>query len=188
MQNIEESMNVNFSHYEFLTMHTGQYQNFISACETEDDIGVVLRIHLLLEKDIEVWCACASQNGKFFAGFGENLNLDFAAKNQLAFNFGLSEVLYKVIKRINKIRNIRAHQIDKFALTDSEIESLTTLLRVNYPSNLLEVDAFQAQINQGPVFTLTDKETPLRIKFLMLYSILKMRLCDEALRKIGRKL
>lgn len=187
MCDVDESMDVNFSHFEFFTLHTGQAEKFIAACTTEDDIGVVLRIHLLLEKDIEVWCACASNNGKFFQGFDENLTLEFSSKAQLALNFGLSESLYKAVKRINKIRNVRAHQIDKFAITDSEIDSLSSLLQVGYPPHLLPMNEFNAQIDGGKIFTLTSDETPNRLKFIMLYSILKMRMCDEALQQLHAK-
>ncbi|MBP2167021.1 hypothetical protein J2125_000213 [Erwinia toletana] len=188
MENHDESMQVNFSHFEFLTMHTGQYSNFLAACQTEDDIGAVLRLHLLLEKDLEVWCACSSENGKIFAGFGENLSLEFSAKNQLAYNFDLSEDLYKVIKRFNKIRNVRAHQVDNFAITDAEIDSLTSLIGVNYPSNLLAISDFGVQVNGGEHQLFTSKGTPNRLKLIMIYSMLKMRMCDEALRKIGRRM
>ncbi|MFH8134196.1 hypothetical protein ABU178_08415 [Pantoea osteomyelitidis] len=188
MEISSQPLTFNFSHFEFLTLHTGQHDKFMAACETEDDIGVVLRLHLMLEKDLEAWCICASQNNNIFRGFGENLNLDFSAKNQLAFNFGLSESLNKLIKRFNKIRNVRAHQIDSFALTDPEIESLTSLASQHYPDNLLAVNEFQIQIRGGEPLSFTDKGTPNRLKLVMLYSVLKMRMCDEALRMIGRKL
>lgn len=184
----EEPMPINFRHWELLTMHTGQAYGFYSACASEDDIGVVLRVHLMLEKDLEAWCACASENGRFFAKFGENLNLSFAAKNQLAVNFGLSESLSKAIKRINKIRNQRAHQIDKFSLTESEIVSLRDLLEHDYPDNLLKIEDFNIDIKGTGLFQLNSKETPLRLKFVMLYAVLKMRMLDEAKRKVNSQL
>ncbi|MBA4819470.1 hypothetical protein OLZ33_08585 [Pantoea ananatis] len=180
MKGQEQPFQFNFGKFEFLTLHTGQHEKFIAAAETEDDIGTVLRLHLLLEKDLEAWCACATGNGNIFKGFGENLGLDFAAKNQLAHNLGLSEELYKVIKRMNKLRNARSHQIDNSEITNSEIASLTSLISANYPSNLLPMNEFQAQINKGIIYNFISEETPNRIKFLMLFSMLKMRMCEEA--------
>lgn len=184
----ENKFTFDFSKFDFLTLHLGQAEKFLAACETEDDIGVVLRLHLLLEKDLEAWCVCATGNEHIFKGFGENLSLDFAAKAQIAHNFGLSQDLHKVIKRFNKVRNVRAHQVENFSITNSEIESLTTLMSVNYPSNLLSMDEFLAHVNGGPTYSFCDKEAPNRVKFLMLFSMLKMRMCDEAKRQIGSKL
>ncbi len=180
MNKLDQPFKFDFGKFEFLTLHTGQSEKFIAACETEDDIGTVLRLHLLLEKDLEAWCACATGNGGIFKGFGESLFLNFAAKNQLAHNLGLSEDLFKIIKRINKVRNDRSHQIDNLEVTDSEIASLKDLVSANYPSNLVPIDQFQAQINQGAIYNFVSKETPNRIKFIMLFSMLKMRMCEEA--------
>ncbi|WP_308563957.1 hypothetical protein [uncultured Klebsiella sp.] len=181
MINSDDSMEVNLSHFEFFSFHAGIADKFIAACTTEDDIGVVLRIHLLLEKDVEVWCACASKNGKFFDGFNENLTMEFSSKAQLAFNFGLSSDLLKAVKRINRIRNVRAHQIDNFALTDPEIESLIALLRSNYPPRLVPIEDFKIQIDGMEKFGLMSNETPNRLKFIILYAVLKMRMREEAL-------
>ncbi len=184
----EYDFQFNFGKFEFLTLHLGQYEKFLAACETEDDIGVVLRLHLLLEKDLEAWCMCASGNGSIFRGFGENLSLDFAAKAQIAHNFGLSAELLKVIKRFNKARNARSHQIDNLEITDEEIASLSSFISVGYPENLLPMNEFQAQIGEGPAYPFSDKNTPNRIRFLMLFSMLKMRMCDEARRQVGSQL
>ena len=181
----DTDFNFDFGKFEFLTLHLGQYEKFLAACETEDDIGVVLRLHLLLEKDLEAWCMCASQNGEIFKGFGENLSLDFAAKAQLAHNFGLSVELLKVIKRFNKVRNARSHQIDNLEITDVEIASLSSLISADYPENLLPMNDFQAQIGDDPVYCFSEKTTPNRIRFLLLFSMLKMRMCDDAMRQIS---
>lgn len=188
MDSIDNKIKLDFSKFEFLTLHLGQREKFLAACQTEDDIGVVLRLHLLLEKDLEAWCICATENENIFQGFGENLSLDFAAKAQLAHNLGLSEDLHKVIKRLNKVRNSRAHQVENFSITSSEIDSLSALVGFNYPPNLLEMDAFLAKIDDGPIYSFKSSETPLRIKFMMLFSMLKMRMCDEARRKTGAQL
>ncbi len=188
MSNQEDKLQFNFNKFEFLTLHLGQSDKFLAACMTEDDIGVVLRLHLLLEKDLEAWCQCATGNEHIFNGFGESLGLDFAAKVQLAHNFGLSADLFKIIKRFNKIRNVRAHQVENFSITDSEVASLSSLMESNYPSNLLPMDKFLAQIKEDPVYSFSDKSTPNRVKFLMLFSMLKMRMCDEARRKTGSQL
>ncbi|HIC4093196.1 TPA: hypothetical protein ACW4YN_000833, partial [Salmonella enterica] len=56
------------------------WERLSSIMQSEDDIGVVLRLHLVTEKIIEAWCCAASNNVNFFDGFGENLTMSYAAK------------------------------------------------------------------------------------------------------------
>lgn len=188
MSNQEDKFQLDFNKFEFLTLHTGQYQKFIAACQTEDDIGVVLRLHLMLEKDLEAWCMCASANGNIFKGFGENLSLDFAAKAQIANNFGLSTESLKIIKRFNKVRNARSHQIENLEITDAEIDSLSSLMADDYPENLLPMNEFEARVGDNPVYSFTDRSAPNRIRFLMLFTMLKMRMLDEAKRQMNSQM
>lgn len=105
------------------------WERLESAITSEDDIGVVLRGHLLTERLIETWCCAASGNKNFFDGFGENITLSYLAKLKLAFNFGLSEFSYNELKKINKIRNNGAHKPDDTLLTDENINGLIELIK-----------------------------------------------------------
>lgn len=169
-----------FNHFEFLTMHIGQWEKIISLVNSNDDIGVFLRVHLLIEKSLEAWCICASENNDFFKGFGENLNMDFSTKSQLCQNFGLSEPLVKFVKKLNRLRNLRAHQIDKFDIIDAEIDSLTSLMSVDYPSDIVQIDNFNLHVFGDRDAAFKSKETSNRDKLIMLFGMLTLRMNREA--------
>lgn len=173
-------MTFNFNHYEFLTQHTGQWEKIIALVNSQDDIGVFLRVHLLIEQAIEAWCICASGNGSFFNGFGENVSMDFAAKAQLAKNFGLSEPVTKFVKKLNRFRNKRSHQIEHPNIEQSEIDSLTSLIRSEYPEELFPIDQFGLEVPGSRVVKFNDSHASLRDKLIMLYSMLAMRMSYEA--------
>jgi len=118
------------------------WKRLTSIMESEDDIGVVLRLHLVTEKIIEAWCCAASNNSHFFDGFGESLTMSYAAKLKLASNFGLNDFSYKELKEINRIRNARSHQIDNSKITDQEIQKLITLISGDGQKELIEDEKF----------------------------------------------
>ncbi|EOU9609876.1 hypothetical protein ACOJD9_003144 [Cronobacter dublinensis] len=170
----------NFRHFEFLTMHTGQWEKILSLVNSNDDIGVFLRVHLLIEQSLEAWCICASENNNFFNGFGENLNIDFATKAQLSQNFGLSEPVFKFVKRVNRLRNIRAHQIEKFNITDAEIDALTSLMEVDYPSDIVPMEKFSLSVFGDRDVGFKNKETSNRDRLIMLFGMFLIRINGEA--------
>jgi len=173
-------INFDFNHYEFLTQHTGQWEKITALVHSQDDIGVFLRVHLLIEQAIEAWCICASKNSSFFDGFGENVNMDFAAKAQLAKNFGLSEPVTKFVKKLNRFRNKRSHQIEHHSIEQSEIDSLTSLIRAEYPDGLFPIDQFALEVVGSRVVQFNDPQATLRDKLIMLYGMLAMRMSYEA--------
>lgn len=173
-------MKVNFSHYEYMTQHTGQWSKIIALVNSQDDIGVMLRAHLLLEKSLEAWCICASGNDMFFADFGPDTVLNFAAKNQLAKNFGLSESLRKFISKFNRFRNDRAHRIESMDIQQNEIDSLTSLMRCDYPEDMLSMDVFGLEVAESRKVYFKDNSTSLRDKLIMLFSMLLIRMNKEA--------
>lgn len=120
--------------------------------KSEDDIGVVLRLHLLTEKIIEAWCCSASNNSRFFDGFGESLTMSYAAKLKLASNFGLNEFSYLEFKEINKIRNARSHQIDSPQITDKEIQKMLSLISNGGQKNLVSNDKFGIYVDGHQIY------------------------------------
>ena len=88
---------------EMVLLNEQTWERLSSIMQSEDDIGVVLRLHLVTEKIIEAWCCAASNNVNFFDGFGENLTMSYAAKLKLATNFGLNEFSEITNEEINKL-------------------------------------------------------------------------------------
>ncbi|HHG9511380.1 TPA: hypothetical protein ACPY0D_001871 [Citrobacter amalonaticus] len=169
-------------HYRMLTTQSGQDEKIVSLINSQDDIGVYLRAHLLIEQTLEAWLICSTNNRDFLAGFGENLSLDFAAKAQLAMNFGMSRELVKFVKKFNNFRNRRSHQIDSSEITISEIDTLVGLMQQNYPSELVPIRDFRLGVYVGEpkVVRFNESETSLRDKLIMLYAMFSMRSHFEA--------
>ncbi|KGB01238.1 hypothetical protein DR73_518 [Enterobacteriaceae bacterium ATCC 29904] len=84
-------------------MNEATWQRLERLVNTEDDIGLVLRAHLITEAMIEAFCCAAVDNQNLFDGFGENLTITYAAKVQLAANLGLNEHSVAELKRLNRI-------------------------------------------------------------------------------------
>lgn len=161
----------------FRTMFIGNdktWERMTSALKSEDDIGVVLRIHLLTENMLEAFCCAASNNQKFFDGFGESLNMSYAAKLKLALNFGLSEFSYNELKLVNKIRNARAHKIDNAEISDKEIEDLMKLIRKGGQEDLVDSKPFGIMVDDKKIF-LNDPNNSNRDKFIAVFGAIVYR-------------
>lgn len=125
-----------------MVLNDKTWERLSSMMKSEDDIGVVLRLHLVTEKILEAWCCAASNNQNFFDGFGESLTMSYAAKLKLASNFGLNEFSYQEFKEINRIRNARSHQIDNSQITDQEIHKMITHISKGGRKELIESKNF----------------------------------------------
>ncbi|WP_368893577.1 hypothetical protein [Kluyvera ascorbata] len=166
----------------FMSMFMGNEQTWArmnSTLASEDDIGVVLRIHLLTEKMLEAWCCGASNNPSFFDGFGESLSMSYMAKLKLASNFGLSSFSYNELKLINKIRNARSHQIDNAAITDAEINSLMNLIRDGGQSALVSSGDFGIWVD-GRGLSVNDSSLTNREKFIAIFGAICFRISQQA--------
>lgn len=174
---------MNFEHYHQELEKALSLEKIMSLLESEDDIGVVLRLHLIIEKYLEAWCICATNNSKFFDGFGENITLTFAAKAQLAKNFGLSDLSFNGIKRFNKIRNIRSHQINNWEITDAEIDSLKSLASKERDVGSPPFINHGIKIAGVKEIYFYDKESTNRDKLIMLAVSILSRMTSEVEKK-----
>lgn len=133
-------------------MNEQTWSRLASTLSSEDDIRVVLRAHLITETMIEAFCCAAVNNRELFNGFGENLTVTYAAKLQLAANLGLNEHSVAELKRINKIRNARSHQIDNSAITDAEIESLRSFISRGGQEDLVALHNFGLRVGDSGMY------------------------------------
>lgn len=167
-------------YFQFLTSHQSHWQNIQDALLSEDEIGVVLRAHLIIESDLMVWLACASRNNIFFNSVkGKSLNISFNAKNMLARNFGLSFECYDAIAQLNKIRNSLAHGVALTPLKQSDVDSLHGNLSKNFPKHLTPINEFPVEYMGGNV-TYKDKGLPLTVRLVILTMLLRDRMAYEA--------
>lgn len=92
----------------------------VALMESNDEIGVVLRIHFILESFIELWCNKITKNENFF-DFSPRPN--FSLKLEIAKKLGLNAEVAQFIKTFNSIRNGIAHKKEN-AISKSNIDSL----------------------------------------------------------------
>ncbi len=163
---------------EMVLFNKQTWERMASTMESEDDIGVVLRLHLVTEKCIEAWCCAASNNANFFEGFGESLTMSYAAKLKLASNFGLNDFSYKELKEINRIRNARSHQIDNAQITDQEIQKLITLISSGEQKELIEGDDFGILIGEKGIY-LNGEGISNREKFIAILAAVILRMTKQ---------
>lgn len=129
-------------------MNEQTWARLANTLSSEDDIGVVLRAHLITEAMIEAYCCAMTSNERLFEGFGEGVTLTYAAKLQLAANLGLNEHSIAELKRLNKVRNVRSHQIDNTAITDAEIESLRSFISRGGQDDLVNLSSFGIRVGE----------------------------------------
>lgn len=163
---------------EMVLFNEQTWERLTSIMESEDDIGVVLRLHLVTEKIIEAWCCAASNNAHFFDGFGESLTMSYAAKLKLASNFGLNDFSYKELKEINRIRNARSHQIDNSQITVQEIQKLITLISDDGQKELIEDDKFGLLVGEKRVH-LNGEDVSNREKFIGVLAAVIIRITKQ---------
>lgn len=97
---------------------------FIAAAETEDEIGCVLRLHLLIERLLTFYVE-AKRKGPIADYVPSPRN--YAAKLSLSVLLGCPIPLAAVMKQINKMRNELAHDANA-SLTESGMKELKRLV------------------------------------------------------------
>lgn len=159
-------------------MNEATWQRIERLVNTEDDIGLVLRVHLITEAMIEAFCCAAVGNQNLFDGFGENLTMPYAAKIQLAANLGLNEHSVAELKRLNRIRNVRSHQIDNPEITDAEIESLRTFISRGGQEDLINSARFGIKVGDIEL-NLNRPDANNREKFIAILGSIILRLTKQ---------
>ncbi len=105
--------------------------------------------------------------------------MSYAAKLKLASNFGLNDFSYKELKAINKIRNVRSHQIYDAEITDKEIQIMTDLISNGGQKELVNNDHFGMWVDGKEVF-LNNTESTNREKFIAALSGVIIRMSRQA--------
>lgn len=147
------------------------WERLVAAIDIDDDIGVVLRAHLITENMLEAWCCAATNTSTLFDGFGESLTMSYMAKLKLASNLGLNQHSYNELKLLNKIRNIRSHRVDDSEVTNKEIDNLVRLIKTGDSAHLLSAENVGIKINDRG-FSLNDTSLPNRQKLIAALGII----------------
>ena len=147
----------------------------VSSFESEDDIGVVLRIHLITEAFLEAFICAAVGNEKIFDNSKSDaifFKLNYHSKLGLAYKLGLPVPAYKVLEKLNSLRNKLAHRIDEVIISDNVIATMANFTKEidgdkSFPLIEEKAEFFKPDGTSEKVYSLSSPSTPNRIKLLI---------------------
>ena len=155
----------------------------ISSSESTDDVGVVLRMHLVTESFLEAFICSAIGKSELFSADPDDritLKLNYHSKLGLARKLGLPIPAYRALEKLNGMRNKLAHRIEQDFITDSILESLEVQVRnidvgISHPLEEEQAEFFLPNGDSWGIYPLSSNETPKRIKLMILVSALIRR-------------
>lgn len=161
----------------------------ISSSESKDDLGVVLRLHLVTENYLEAFiCAAIGKEDLFDTepSEGKAFKLNYYKKLELASKFGLPISSFKAFDKLNSLRNSVAHRIQTDFIDDAVIASLTshvTSIDGNTDSPLVEQSAefFNGDGSSRELHHLNSNNSPNRIKLMIIVSALIRRTTERCI-------
>jgi len=162
---------------------------FIASTDSSDDLGVVLRMHLITESFLEAFICSAFQKKDLFeieSKEGKAFKLNYFKKLELATKLGLPLSTYKALDKLNVLRNSLAHKIDNDFIGNSVIESLAFHVKSiggEDKVSLAEEGAefFNKDGSKRATYHFNDSKTPNRVKLMILISSLIRRTIGETL-------
>jgi len=174
---------MNFEMFQTLFGRQSVANALISSSESSDEIGVVLRMHLVTESFLEAFICAAVNNANMFSTEPSDkvvLRLNYQSKLGLALKLGLPLPAYKAMERLNTVRNKLAHRIDNGLIDEALLESLSTHTKIlqcgeNHYLSEEGAEFFNADGSSRGVHKLSDPATPNRIKLMIIISALIRR-------------
>ena len=157
---------------------------FTSISDNEDELGCILRVHLLSERLLDAWISAKiniedlfenSANEKF--KFRPSFSLKLALAKKLDFPVELIQCL----QALNSKRNDFAHRYDCDPISDIDIEKMaSSIRRCQAPENVIPIDEIQFQVfdkygNPLQPYPFSSPQTPKRIKLAIIYSCVLIR-------------
>lgn len=151
---------------------------------TEDDIGAILRIHLMTEKLVESWICAACNQADFFGKGEDRIKIDYDEKIKIAKNLSFPSALYNALKTINKIRNDAAHLHNFSGIPNNKIDSLKDTLngyRLNEykgdkHSDEMPMELYNSDGSIKGTYSMNSSETPNRLKLFLLFMMFQTKL------------
>lgn len=160
----------------------------IATSESEDDLGCILRLHLISETYLEAYISSALEHPELFSDTppdGVSLQMNYASKAQLAFKLGLHINAYKALVLINKVRNKAAHRINNELITSDLLNNLK-----NYAHNIgirspNELNGHGAKFYNDDEtlrvsYPFSSEQTPNRVKLMIILSAIFTWAAEDA--------
>lgn len=110
-------------------------ENRKALMDTQDLIGVVLRVHFSLEELLNIWCNKITNCDDFF-DFDNSVS--FALKLKIANKLGLPSDLSNFFKLFNTLRNKFAHRAN-YTISNSELNNLRYAVENIHVKDIKEV-------------------------------------------------
>ncbi|WP_312630968.1 hypothetical protein [Pantoea piersonii] len=162
---------------------------FIASTDSTDDLGVVLRLHLVTESFLEAFICAAIRKEDLFdtdPKEGRTFKLNYFKKLELAAKLGLPIATFKALDKLNQLRNNLAHKIQNDFIDNSVIESLSSHVKSiggedKVPLAEEAAEFYNEDGSKRAKYHLKDPKTPNRVKLMILISSLIRRTTGEAL-------
>jgi hypothetical protein len=161
--------------------------SMIAASVSDDDIGVLLRTHLISERFLQGYISAAINEGDLFNGESKDRNkckMSYFSKLKCAKHHGLPEPSFDALKALNDERNDMAHEIGKDKISASLIDTIEiSCLQITGHTDI-KLSDYHLQTwdeNEAPIaiYRYGDTQTPSRVKLLMLFGCLVRRTLES---------
>lgn len=155
----------------------------ISASLSEDDLGVLLRVHLISEHFLQAFISAAINKGNLYYGETEDKEKSkrgFFSKLETARGLGLPEPTFSALKVINLARNESVHQIENDSIKSDLIEAIEAFSNqltehTDIDLNKHVMQTFDEHGQPLAIYEYNNPATPMRVKLLISYSCLIRR-------------
>jgi hypothetical protein len=152
---------------------------FVSALNKEDDLGMVIRTHIHIEHWLERYlCLCVP----LYEEYKTRITPEYESKINLALAMGLEPELKPILKALGTLRNRFAHQPDQ-TLKANDVDNLYKTLSPSQKQLLQKtyryiVDGSEESERLEKDYTKLSVERRLGIIFLFAWSSIRLA-CEE---------
>lgn len=178
---------MNFELFDSIFNSSAVPNSLIAASVSDDDIGVLLRTHLISERFLQAYISAAINKGDLFSGESKDKDkckMSYFSKLKCAKNNDLPESTFDALKALNDERNEMAHEIGKDKISASLIDTIEiSCLQINGHSDI-PLDEYHMQTwdeNGHPIaiYKYRDMQTPPRVNLLILFGCLVKRTLES---------
>ncbi|MGC8343649.1 hypothetical protein [Pantoea ananatis] len=161
--------------------------SMITASVSDDDVGVLLRIHLISERFLQGYISAAINEGDLFSGENrdkDKCKMSYFSKLKCAKHHGLPEPTFDALQALNDGRNDMAHEIGKDKISESLLDAIESscLLITSHSDVSLNDHGLQTWDEKGQpiaIYRYADMQTPARVKLLILFGCLVKRTLES---------
>lgn len=174
----------NFNMHIFMGIYGTQEFNSasIGVIYSEDDLTCVLKLHLLTERLLEAWICGCTEVDIFSTEHDVRFTPSYSTKLALAARLGFPKPAFEALDKFNKLRNEFAHKLSTNDIEMRYLESMFTHIeRMPLGPDMQQIKdmkfgTYNSDESIKNEYIYTDKETPPRIKLILIYTSLTQRI------------